>query len=63
MKSGHGCRRRKRTREASTASTETTRAFKVEAPAPLYRSNENFTSSAVRRSPLWNLTPLRRVNS
>src|SRR5439155_8497212 len=33
------------------------------AAAPLYRSNENFTSSAVSASPLWNTTPLRTTNS
>ncbi len=32
-------------------------------PGSSTRSKENFTSSAVRGSPLWNLTPLRSLNS
>src|SRR6266540_1104839 len=44
--SGHGCFIRNRTRCASTISTAATRDFSVVAPEPLYRSNENFTSSA-----------------
>ncbi len=63
MKSGHGCLSRKRTRWASMISTAATCAFRVPAAAPRYRSKENFTSSAVRRSPLWNRTPLRSTNS
>jgi hypothetical protein len=35
----------------------------VVAATPLYRSKENFTSSALTGSPLWNFTPLRRTNS
>jgi hypothetical protein len=30
---------------------------------PRYRSNENFASSAVTGSPLWNFVPLRSTNS
>ena len=33
------------------------------APPPRYRSKENFTSSAVTGSPLWNFIPGRSVNS
>ena len=32
-------------------------------PGSITRSTENFTSSAVRGSPLWNFTPLRSLNS
>src|SRR5438445_5063476 len=39
------------------------RALRADAAVPRYRSNENFTSSAVTGSPLWNLTPLRSTNS
>src|SRR2546425_1705012 len=63
MKSGHGSFRRKRTRYGSTTSTAATFSFNRLAAAPLYRSNENFTSSAVSASPLWNTTPLRTTNS
>src|SRR5438093_1641375 len=63
MKSGHGFLRRNRTRCASTASTAATCAFMVEEATPLYRSKENFTSSALNASPLWNFTPLRSTNS
>jgi hypothetical protein len=37
--------------------------LKSGAPAPLYRSKENFTSSAVTGSPLWNRTPFRKKKS
>src|SRR5438445_490820 len=63
MKSGHGCFRRMRTRRGSGASTACTRSLSIRAEAPRYRSNENFTSSAVTGSPLWNLTPARRTSS
>src|SRR5437870_4627967 len=63
MKSGHGSFRRKRTRYGSTTSTAATFSFNRLAAAPLYRSNENFTSSVVSASPLWNTTPLRTTNS
>src|SRR5712691_7719353 len=63
MKSGHGSLSRKRTRPGSTIWTSRTRSLSSFAPAPRYRSNENFTSSAVTGSPLWNLTPLRMTNS
>jgi hypothetical protein len=63
MKSGHGCLSRKRTRCVSTISTAATCAFRVLAAAPRYRSKENFTSSAVNGSPLWNRTPRRSTNS
>jgi len=63
MKSAQGFLRRKRTRCASTISIAATCAFRVEAATPLYRSKENFTSSALNGSPLWNFTPLRSTNS
>ena len=63
MKSGHGSFMTKRTRRASTTRTSFTRSLKSLAPPPRYRSKENFTSSAVTGSPLWNLTPFLRRNS
>ena len=63
MKSGHASFRRKRTRYGSATSTAATFSFNRLAAAPLYRSNENLTSSAVSVSPLWNTTPLRTTNS
>src|SRR2546425_563808 len=63
MKSGQGSLRWKRTRVGSTACTSRTRSLKSGAAAPRYRSKENFTSSAVTGSPLWNLTPLRNTKS
>jgi len=63
MKSGHGSFRWKRTRPGSTICTSRTRSCRSLAAAPLYRSNENFTSSAVTGSPLWNFTFFRRTNS
>src|SRR2546429_9953337 len=63
MKSGHGSFRWKRTRAGSTTSTSRTRSFRSGAAAPLYRSKENFTSSAVTGSPLWNRGPRRSTNS
>ncbi len=38
-------------------------AFRSPALLPLYRSKENFTSSGVTGSPLWNLVPFRSTNS
>ena len=63
MKSAHGLLRRKRTRCGSTASTAATCALNVAEATPLYRSKENFTSSALSASPLWNFTPLRSTKS
>src|SRR2546426_7260889 len=63
MKSGQGSLRWKRTRVGSTACTSRTRSLKSGAAAPRYRSKENFTSSAVTGSPLWNVTPLRSTKS
>ena len=63
MKSGHGSLRTKRTRFGATTWTSRTRSFSCLAPLPLYRSNVNFTSSAVTGSPLWNFAFLRRTNS
>src|SRR5215475_3994540 len=39
------------------------RSFSTLYEVPRYLSNENFTSSAVTSSPLWNFAPLRRTNS
>src|SRR2546426_3279673 len=63
MKSGQGAFRRKRTVSGSTISTTSTCPCSSLAPAPLYRSKLNFTSSAVTGSPLWNLRPRRSLNS
>src|SRR2546425_11710624 len=63
MKSGQGSLRRKRTRAGSATSTMAIFSFRSLAAEPRYRSNENFTSSAVTGSPLWNRAPLRRTNS
>src|SRR6266705_4703522 len=63
MKSGHGRLRRMRTRPGSDVSTTATFSLRGLWATPRYRSNENFTSSAVTGSPLWNLTPLRSTNS
>jgi hypothetical protein len=38
-------------------------SLRIFAPAPLWRSNENFTSAAVTGSPLWNVAFLRMTNS
>ena len=62
-KSGHGALRRKRTRFGAGVSTAATRSLNALFAAPRYRSNENFTSSAVTGSPLWNLVSFRRTNS
>jgi len=51
-KSGHGSLRTKRTRLAPAACTSRTLSLSSLAPPPVYRSNENFTSSAVTGSPL-----------
>src|SRR2546428_13436773 len=59
MKSGHGSFSRKRTRKESTISTATTFSLSSLAAAPLYRSKENFTSSAVKGAPVGERKPLR----
>src|SRR6266496_2932879 len=63
MKSGQAAFRRNRTVRGSGVSTPSTRAWSSLAPAPLYRSKLNFTSSDVTGSPLWNLSPRRSLNS
>src|SRR5262249_29550694 len=63
MKSGQGALSRKRTVSGSTISTARTCVWNSLTAAPLYRSKLNFTSSAVRGSPLWNLSPRRSLNS
>src|SRR5215813_11116583 len=63
MKSGHGSFSWKRIVSGSTISTCRTRAWSSVAPAPLYRSKLNFTSSVVTGSPLWNFRPRRSLNS
>jgi hypothetical protein len=50
-------------RPGSTIWTSRTLSLNSVAAVPRYRSNENFTSSAVTGSPLWKRTPLRRTNS
>jgi len=62
MKSGHGSFNTNFTRRASTTWTSLIFSFKSLAAPPLYRSNENFTSSGVTGSPLWNLMFWRRRN-
>src|SRR5581483_11680082 len=62
MKSGHGSFSTKRTTDGETIWTSFTLLFSSVALAPLYRSNVNFTSSAVTGVPSWNLTPLRMLN-
>ncbi len=62
MKSGHGSLRTKRTCVGETTWTSLTFSLSSVAEAPLYRSNENFTSSAVTGEPSWNFAFLRRVN-
>src|SRR6185295_2776589 len=51
-KSGQGCFNLKRTSRGDTISTDSTRDFNKSLPEPLYRSNENLTSSGVMGSPL-----------
>src|SRR5215813_9903109 len=63
MKSGQGSLSTKRIRPGSIIWISRTRSLRSLNPAPLYRSNENFTSSAVTGSPLWNFTPRRMTNS
>jgi len=62
MKSGHGSLRTKRTCVGETTWTSLTFSLSSVAEAPLYRSNENLTSSAVTGEPSWNFAFLRRVN-
>src|SRR5919109_388614 len=61
MKSGHGSASWKRTRWRST--TVTSRTLSCNCLAPLARRKLNWTSSAVKGSPLWNLSPSRSLNS
>src|SRR5438067_57673 len=63
MKSGHGSLSWKRIVSGSTTSTCRTLAWSSVAPAPLYRSKLNFTSSVVTGSPLSNFSPRRSLNS
>jgi len=59
---GFGCSVMKSTVWSSTLTTSAmpaTVVFRFE-PGPSARSAENTTSSAVKSSPLWNFTPLRR---
>ena len=61
MKSGQGSWRWKRTRWGST--TVTSRTLSCRTFEPFARWKLNFTSSAVKASPLWNLSPSRSLNS
>ena len=61
MKSGKGSWRWKRTRDGLTISTSRTRSLRT--LPTLERRKLNFTSSAVKGSPLWNLSPSRSLKS